>query len=374
MQRFVRTTLTFITLGALAVVTTAPLFAADNPDAQASSEAEMKDYTQTIPGTEVSFKMKAIPGGTFKMGSPEDEADRQEDEGPQVQVQVEPFWMGVHEVTWDEFDQFIKMYEVEKQKDYNPLEGEDLAEAVSYPTPQYEEGIAILVRMGRSGGFPAADMSHTAAKMYTKWLSKKTGHFHRLPTEAEWEYAARAGTTTPYSFGADPDGLTDYAVYIDNAENETGELAYRKVGSKKPNPWGLHDMHGNVAEWVIDQYDPEHYGKLAEKDQPIHAMDAINWPTREYPCVVRGGSWNDFSDLLRSATRTGSSVDWNEKDPQIPQSIWYHTEAFWVGFRVVRPLKEPSQEMKRKFWEPLDEYVRDLMLKQGDKQIRALVK
>jgi formylglycine-generating enzyme required for sulfatase activity len=327
-------------------------------------------YVEKIPGTEIEFKMVPIPGGTFKMGSPDDEADRRDDEGPQVQVKVDPFWMGAHEVTWDEFDEFCKYYELEKQKDYNPLEGQQQTDAVSYPTPQYEEGIALLVRMGRSGGFPAADMTQTAAKMYCKWLSKKTGHFYRLPTEAEWEYACRAGTTTAYSFGNNPDDLEDFAIYIDNAEGADGEPAYRKVGTKKPNPWGLYDMHGNVAEWTLDQYDAEHYAKMP---QPVSVADATNWAVKEYPVVVRGGSWNDFGDLLRSATRIPSSIDWNEKDPQVPQSIWYHTEAFWVGFRVVRPATEPDVATKLKYWEPLDEYVKELMLKQGDKQIRVMV-
>ena len=352
-----------MTLGAVAAcsVLTGTLMAAD-------------PYVEKIPGTDVEFKMVPIPGGTFTMGSPESEADRRDDEGPQVKVKVDPFWMGQHEVTWDEFDQYIKNYETEKQKEFNPLAGQELIDGVSYPTPQYEEGIALLVRMGRAGGFPAADMTQTAAKMYCKWLSKKTGHFYRLPTEAEWEYACRAGTTTAYSFGDDPDSLDDYAVYIDNSEDATGEPAYRKVGTKKPNAWGLYDMHGNVAEWVMDQYDPEHYAKLAEMPQPVSVQDALNWPKAEYPKVVRGGSWNDFSDLLRSATRVSSSLDWNEKDPQIPQSIWYHTEAFWVGFRVVRPATEPDEATKLKYWEPLDDFVKDLMLKQGDKQIRAVVK
>ena len=188
--------------------------------------------------------------------------------------------------------------------------------------------------MGKEG-YPAVCMTQFAAKMYCKWLSAKTGRYYRLPTEAEWEYACRAGTTTAYSFGDDPEKLGDYAWFADNSDEK-----YHKVGKKKPNPWGLYDMHGNVAEWCLDQYVADRYKQLAGKaaDNPVVPV------TKEYPQVVRGGAWTDEAPLLRSAARRGSSKDWKAQDPQIPQSIWYHTDANFVGFRVVRPLRIPSAE------------------------------
>jgi formylglycine-generating enzyme required for sulfatase activity len=179
-------------------------------------------------------------------------------------------------------------------------------------------------------------MTQHAAKMYCRWLSEKTGHFYRLPTEAEWEYACRAGKTTAYSFGDTPDDLDDYGWFYDNSDEQ-----YHEIGKKKPNPWGLFDMHGNVSEWVLDRYDADWYTTGAAKSP-------LNVPTDMYPRIVRGGSWDDDPDGLRSASRYSSDPEWKFQDPQIPKSIWYHTDALHVGFRVIRPLNPPSLEERKK--------------------------
>jgi len=305
------------------------------PESEAASEAEMKPYVQQIRDTEVKFEMLPIPGGQFLMGSPDEEADRKEDEGPQHLVNVAPFWMGKCEVTWDEYDTWRLSLDVQRRK-LNGREVDEVdavADAVTRATKEYMD---MTFGMGHDG-FPAISMTQAAAKMYCKWLSAKTGHYYRLPTEAEWEYACRAGTTTAYSFGDDVEELGDYAWYYDN-----GDETYHKVGKKKPNPWGLHDMHGNVAEWVLDRYDPAFYSQFS-------ADTASDFPylkptKEEYPRVVRGGSWNDDPDSLRSAARMASTKDWKIQDPQLPKSIWYLTDAMFVGFRVVRPLTPPTQE------------------------------
>ncbi|MDF1837718.1 MAG: SUMF1/EgtB/PvdO family nonheme iron enzyme, partial [Planctomycetota bacterium] len=168
------------------------------------------------------------------------------------------------------------------------------------------------------------------------------GRAFRLPSEAEWEYACRAGSTTAYSFGADEKKLDTHAWHYENSDN-----AYHPVGKKRPNAWGLHDMHGNVAEWVLDGYGVKAYGEQAAKEgveNPIH------WPTKEYPRVVRGGSWDDDPQALRSAARRGSKDTWKMMDPQLPKSIWYLTNAQTVGFRIVRPLVAPSLEEQEKYW------------------------
>ena len=194
-------------------------------------------------------------------------------------------------------------------------------------------------------------MTQHAARLYCRWLSAKTGRYYRLPTEAEWEYACRAGTTTAYSFGDDPQQLEEYAWYYENSDE-----AYHEVGLKKPNPWGLYDMHGNVAEWVLDQHTADFYGSQA--DQVANNPLAI--PTELYPRVVRGGSWDDPAEMLRSAARNGSSEEWKEQDPQIPQSIWFHTDALGVGFRIVRPLLEPTAEQRAAKWDKTEPVQIDL--------------
>jgi formylglycine-generating enzyme required for sulfatase activity len=317
-----------------------PLLAVAN--SVAKSEQEMKSYTDRIPNTQAKFDMLPIPGGTFTMGSPDDEEDRFDDEGPQFKVKVEPFWMGKCEVSWDEYEPFMMCLDIayRRQNDVQLTSLEKNADAVSRPTKPYTD---MTFGMGKEG-YPAICMTQLAAGMYCKWLTQKTGRYYRLPTEAEWEYACRAGTKTPYSFGDDPDEIDGFAWHIDNSEE-----TYQKVGKKKPNPWGLHDMHGNVAEWVLDQHVEGHYAKFSGKT--VSVVEALAIPTKLFPRVVRGGSWDDDLDAHRSAARITSTPDWKEQDPQFPQSIWYHTDAVFVGLRVVRPLREPTAEEKKKIWD-----------------------
>ena len=308
------------------------------PASEAKTESDMKSYREVIPGTEVSFEMKPIPGGTFTMGSPPDEEGRAEDEGPQVEVSLEPFWMGKCEVTWDEFELWmIGLDRIDGEVvERDPTEYDLLADGISGATEPYSD---MTFGMGRDG-YPAVCMTQLAAKMYCKWLSAKTGRFYRLPTEAEWEYACRAGTDTPYSFGKDAAQIEEYAWH---EENSFG--MYSQVGEKKPNPWGLHDMHGNVAEWVLDRYTPEGYQTWVGKE----LKNPVNVPEEIYPRVVRGGSFMHGAALLRSAARGKSEPAWKDSDPQIPRSIWYHTEAKFVGFRVVRPLNLPQEDVALKY-------------------------
>jgi formylglycine-generating enzyme required for sulfatase activity len=325
-----------------------------NPEARAGSPAEMRPYRETIPGTGVGFDMLPIPGGTLRMGSPEDEPGREPDEGPQHEVSVSPFWMGRCEVSWDEYHLFMLQLDRREHAgaaDQAP-EQDRWADAVSRPTPPY---VPMDFEMGVSG-FPAISMTQFAARHYTKWLSMKTGRFYRLPSEAEWEHACRAGTTTAYSFGDDAALLDEYAWYFDNSDD-----AYHPVGTKKPNPWGLFDMHGNVAEWVLDAHEREFYARSGASGK---VSDPVNWPSEPYPHVVRGGSWDDDPERLRSAARRGSHKGWKIQDPQVPKSIWYLTDARFVGFRVVRPFQKPPPEQRARYWEPDVDSIREVLEKQ----------
>ena len=322
------------------------------PDASAATEGEMKRYAERVPGTSATFDLVPIRGGKFTMGTGESEAGRKPAEGPTHEVEIAPFWMGRTEVTWDEYLPFqMKLDKAERAKGAAQGAPQDpWADAVSRPTPPY---VPMDFGMG-TAGFPAISMTQFAARQYTQWLSMKTGRFYRLPTEAEWEYACRAGTGGAYSFGDDPAALGEYAWFLDNA----GET-YHKVGTKKPNPWGLFDMHGNVCEWVLDRYDDQFYASAG-----AGALGVVAWPTKVMPCVVRGGSWDDEATRLRSGARRGSTAGWQQQDPQLPKSIWYLTNAQFVGFRVVRPLVEPSEEEKQRAWSADTEAIREIQARQ----------
>jgi formylglycine-generating enzyme required for sulfatase activity len=309
--------------------------ARSGPQEPAPTAASMHAYSETIPGTDIKFEMVAIPGGTFEMGSPPGEPKRDDDEGPQHPVQIAPFWMGKYEVTWEEYDQFAFSLDLKKKRRdgidlAKQTEWEKQSDAVTRPTPPYADE---TFGFGRNGQ-PVICITHHAAMEYCRWLSAKTGRIFRLPTEAEWEYACRAGTKTAYSFGDDPAKIDEYAWDVNNAERPM------KIGKKKPNPWGLYDMHGNVAEWCLDHYVAGSY-KSYPADKPT-AGPVILPDAKEYSYVVRGGSWDDDPELLRSAKRRGSNPEWSTQDPQRPQSIWWHTDATFVGFRIVRPLEEQA--------------------------------
>jgi formylglycine-generating enzyme required for sulfatase activity len=284
-------------------------------------------YVETIPGTKVSFEMVAIPGGTFVMGSPPGEPGRAEDEGPAHQVRIAPFWMERTEAAWDEYDAFAFAQSIASAATRATAPPPGGADAITRPSPPYgDESFGF-----GKGKQPVINIQHHAAMEYARWLSAKTGRVYRLPTEAEWEYAARAGSTSAYEFGDDPAKLDAYAW---SARNSGGRP--HPVGQKTANRWGLHDMHGNVAEWCVDHYDPRQYTRVA----PLTQGPVLLPTDRRYPYVARGGSWDDPAPRLRSAARRASSEEWNRRDPQSPQSIWWHTDATFVGFRVVRAVEE----------------------------------
>ncbi len=290
--------------------------------------ADFKTYEQPLPGSALHFKMVPVPAGSFVMGSPATEKDRNSDEGPQKKLGISAFWMGAFEVSRDEYDVFYK----------DETTPQNTADAVTRPSAQY---VDLSWGMGKEGGYPVNSMSQQNALMYCRWLYAKTGVFYRLPTEAEWEYACRAGTATAYYFGDNALELGKYAWFIDNSNNK-----FQKSGQKLPNAWGLYDMLGNVAEWTLDYYENDAFEKMA--DNTVDPSPVFN--TARYPKVVKGGGYADEAWQLRVAHRTKSDPYWNKRDPQIPKSKWWLTEAASVGFRLVRPLKQPTNEEAAAFF------------------------
>jgi formylglycine-generating enzyme len=346
-KRFCTFAIANLVLAAQSAVAGPPSSAPAAPASAAPAHA-FDDYRRAIPGSDVEFEMAAVPGGGFRMGSPDDEPDRNSNEGPQVEVKVAPFWMGRHEVTWAEYQQFMALssaFDKFNDRGIRPVEEKLGVDVITAPSKLYEPSFTYTP--GEGPRQPAVTMSQYAAKQYTKWLSLLTGEFYRLPTEAEWEYACRAGTTTAYHFGDDAAELDDYAWHYENAEDQTHD-----VGTKKPNPWGLHDMHGNASEWVLDELRDGWYASLTGK--PVTQDEALCWPKVLYPRVLRGGSWNMDPPDCRSATRRASNDDdWRAYDPNSPQSPWWFAsdESQDVGFRIVRPRDPPPRREWSKYWD-----------------------
>ena len=310
-------------------------------------------YTEYIPGTTVSFEMVAIPGGAFEMGSPESEDYRRQDEGPVHSVTVSPFWMGRVEVTWDEFEAWYAATRAEGRTDTRMM-ATDLSndqigvDALTGATPPYvppDQGWG-------KGSRPAITMTFHAAVQYTRWLSTKTGKRYRLPTEAEWEYAARAGTRSAYFFDGNPRDYTarrfwnrvlgrstevidSFVVHAGNSRARTA-LPTEVVS----NPFGLVNMLGNVREFCYDWYAPNSYRERTVEGGSV--VDPMG-PSSGTEHVVRGGSFRTDPADIRAAARDHTRRDACQMtDPQAPKSLWWYSDCSDLGFRVVSELEGAS--------------------------------
>jgi len=303
--------------------------------AQAAKPAAYTETVKTANDAELSFKMVPIPGGTFTMGSPQSEADRADDEGPQHQVRVDPFYLCSTEATLDFFMAYYqetvsaKKDFMETQEAKKDAETTGDADAISGPTPVYGD-----LSMGYGPQNPAIGMTWHNANNFCLWLSKKTGKKYRLPTEAEWEYACRAGTKNLFGSTNDAEKMKDYAWYDATADSETNE-----VGKKKPNAFGLYDMSGNVREWVSDFYSPTAYAEAAKKSPAVNPKG----PKTGELHVARGGDYSSEVGELRCAARHFEQKWWRMGDPQIPKSIWWLPEMDIIGFRVARSIENDEK-------------------------------
>ena len=315
---------------------------------EATIVTEFADYIEQIPGTTVSFSMKAIPGGVFKMGSSEKEDFHKPDESPVREVTISPFFMAEIETTWDQYWEFFGQTMTQGRTPpavvYANNNNPDV-DAVSGPTPPYgdpSQGWGM-------GNRPAITMTHYAAETFCQWLSLQTGKKYRLPTEAEWEYAVRGGTETPFFFEGKPKDysdegfmrkffsaktavISDYIIYSKNGKNRSQD-----PDLVKPNPFGLKNMLGNVMEYCADKYSPNAYSLTGEKVTNPIVMEGDEW-------VVRGGDFNSDASDLRSATRGSTKHDdWLRLDPQQPKSIWWYSDIRSIGFRVVCDVDDTIQ-------------------------------
>jgi formylglycine-generating enzyme required for sulfatase activity len=245
--------------------------------------------------------------------------------------------MAKTEVTWNEYMAFFRATGSQGRTEGQVVANKNV-DAISGATPPWgapDQGWG-------KGTRPAITMSWHAANVYCQWLSKVTGKKYRLPTEAEWEYACRAGTQTPYFFPGDPKKFTSLGLFKKVFGSDTAVIASRIVykensasktkepQSVKENPFGLKNMSGNVAEFCLDFYSAETY-----KSDSTEVIDPRG-PARGQEHVVRGGSFKNDARDVRSASRDFTKTKaWLVTDPQMPKSIWWYSDVIDVGFRVV---------------------------------------
>jgi formylglycine-generating enzyme required for sulfatase activity len=309
--------------------------------AWAAEDKPPEKYTETVTaknGDKVSFEMVPVPGGTFLMGSPAGGSGAKDDERPQHEVRVDPFYLCAREVT---LELFLAYYEetVTAKKDHTETEKaakeaeQEQADVDAFTSPTAVYGD---LTMGYGKRHPAMGMTWHNAQNFCKWLSIKTGKKYRLPTEAEWEYACRAGATNVFGCGNDANRLADFAWYKGNCDGETHE-----VMKKKPNAWGLYDMMGNVREWVHDFYSPDGYKSTAKKSPAVNPQGPASGKVH----VARGGDFRSSPEQLRYAARAFEQKWWRSGDPQIPKSKWWLPGMEFIGFRIARSL-DPNESTK----------------------------
>lgn len=272
-----------------------------------SGQEAPESYEEVIPGTDLSFQMIQIPGGEYDLRI----------NNKEYTVKLDPYWIATHELTHDIFSAFDQDESISRDV---------TVDAITRPSPQY---VDLTWGMGREGGFPANSMSLYSAIMVSKWLYDKTGHFYRPPTEAEWQAACMAGKN-------EDENLRKIALFKGNSGDK-----YHKVGSRAPDQLGLYDMLGNVAEWTVDAYE-EDYQAVIDQSSIENPMAIPS--SRRTTITLKGGHYQTPAKELSCELRIKSENWWNQRDPQIPKSRWWYTDAPFTGIRLVRPVEQPSKE------------------------------
>jgi len=306
------------------------------PSAVLSQDHTVGDVIEeSVPGTEVTLTLVFVPGGESLLGSPESEDGRDSDEGPQRLVSLSPFWMTAHEISHDDFGPFRSRRLDDHVAVLEPFD----ADAVTRPSPPYEDPSHGMAK----DDHPSTGMTRYSALQYARWLSEKTGRLYRLPTEAEWEYACRAGSSEAFGSANDSVGLEQSAWFEPNASG-----AYHPVGTLAPNAWGLYDLQGNVAEWVMDEY-----AETAYQERADGVSDPLAGRAGRGRGIVRGGAFDDTAVDLRCAARFPETAAWKRRDPQFPKSRWWNTDSPHVGFRLVSPARTYTEQEIRDYWAEL---------------------
>jgi formylglycine-generating enzyme required for sulfatase activity len=252
---------------------------------QIKKESKQSQYFSEDLGNGITLEMIAIPGGTFTMGSPQDEKDSYDDERPQHEVNVPPFFMGKYPITQAQWRVVASRTDLKVKKDLDP------------DPSHFKDRGGSSTRRDK----PVEQIDWYDAVEFCARLSKLTGGEYRLPSEAEWEYACRAGTTTAFHFGETITGeLANYDASKTYADEPKGEYLKETtpVGQFPPNAFGLYDMHGNVWEWCADTWH-DNYGAPTDGSAWIENGDDNRSP-------LRGGSWFSYSRRCRSAYRSDS--------------------------------------------------------------------
>jgi len=294
-----------------------------------SFKKDFVKYNQDLPLTSLKVQMVPIKGGEFNMVDNLSKSRFSE-------IKISSFWMSQFEISWDLYTLFMERTIDISSTSY--IRGSEVLRDIdgisSATTPYIEMSFGMGVE-----GYPAVNMTQFAASKFCEWLSSITGNYYRLPTEAEWEYACRAGSKSDFYFGDNITELNEYAWYSENSSD-----VYHKIGTKKPNLFDLYDMHGNVAEWTIDTYSENIYPQRKNNKDPFYITSS------KYPKTIKGGSWNDEYEKLKSYSRYYSNKKLQLRDPQIPKSKWWNTDAPYIGFRIIRPFNIPEDDIKNLFW------------------------
>lgn len=334
--------------------------------AAGAADKPLEPYTETLPGTDITFEMVPVPAGVVDVS-----VAAADGEPAYAAVKLPAFWVGKCEVTWAEYRQYMAL-----DKAYAELQqlttmreqtqaaatlrampqlagaiGADRTtdaahievDAVTAPTPLYDP--STTYESGEGPALPAVTMTPFAARQYTKWLSALTGRHYRLPSEAEWVHAALGGDELDYA--APIDDLDARAWHTDNSD-----YTAQPVGQKAANGYGLHDTLGNAAEWVLDSHRtggrPELAGKVVDWNR------GVAWPRDSDAPFAKGGWYDGEQEEANLRSRmVAAEEDWKSSDPNLPMSPWWYADypATGVGFRVVRTAEPIPAGRQRLVWD-----------------------